>query len=248
MLDSLNSEDYYFCDSENTRQDFLRIIPRIDEKKIHTVLLACHDGFRNVESEKVEQIKKKYNIPLDKKYIFSLCTIDPRKNLVRALKTYIEFIKRHNIDDLYFVLGGGHFKSFIKDFEKEVSNFGEYKDKILKIGYVDDDDLAPLYSGAHWFVYTSQYEGFGLPPLEAMSCGCPVITSNNSSLPEVVGNAGIMIDWDNDEQHIESYEKYYYNPQLREENIKKGLERAKQFSWDKCTNTIADIIKQAVEK
>ena len=68
--------------------------------------------------------------------------------------------------------------------------------------YIDDEDLAPLYSGAEWFVFTSQYEGFGLPPLEAMACGCPVIASNNSSLPEVVGDAGIMIDWDSDEQHI----------------------------------------------
>ena len=88
------------------------------------------------------------------------------------------------------------------------------------------------------------YEGFGLPPLEAMSCGCPVITSNNSSLPEVVGDAGIMIDWDSDEQHIKAYENYYFNKELREQNRQKGLERAKQFSWSKCANEILDVIRK----
>ena len=111
-----------------------------------------------------------------------------------------------------------------------------------KAGYIDDEDLAPLYSGAEWFVYTSQYEGFGLPPLEAMSCGCAVITSNNSSLPEVAGDAGIMIDWDNEEEHVQAYEKYYFNPEIRNEYAQKGLERAKQFSWQKCTDEMVKVM------
>ena len=100
--------------------------------------------------------------------------------------------------------------------------------------------MAALYSGAEWFVYTSQYEGFGLPPLEAMQCGTPVITSNNSSLPEVVGDAGIMVDYDSLEQHIKAYGDYYFNEDLRKQNAAKGIERAKQFSWEKA----ADIILQ----
>ena len=99
-----------------------------------------------------------------------------------------------------------------------------------------------MYSGAEWFVYTSQYEGFGLPPLEAMSCGCPVITYNNSSLPEVVGDAGIMIDWDSDEQHIQAYEKYYYDENYRKEMALKGLERSKLFSWEKCANQMIEVM------
>ena len=81
--------------------------------------------------------------------------------------------------------------------------------------YTDDEDMEVLYSNAEWFVYTSQYEGFGMPPLETMACGTAVITSNNSSLPEVVGDAGIMIDWDSDEQHIKAYEKYYFDLDFR---------------------------------
>ena len=106
----------------------------------------------------------------------------------------------------------------------------------MHVGYVDDEDLPIFYSFAQWFVFTSQYEGFGLPPLEAMQCGCPVITSNTSSLPEVVGDAGIMIDWDNDNQHVAAYEKYYFDEKLRMLNSKKGLQRAKLFSWNKTVD------------
>ena len=244
MFNSLNERDNYFAISEYTRQDFLKYCPQIDENKITTTLLACGEDFKPQSEERVAAVRQKYNIHEGKKYIFSLCTLEPRKNLIRAVKTFIQFIKKNNIEDLVFVLGGGHWEDFIKKLEGEISNLGEYRDKIIKIGYVADEDLAPLYSGAEWFVYTSQYEGFGLPPLEAMSCGCPVITSNNSSLPEVVGNAGIMIDYDGDEQHIAAYEQYYFNENLRKENSAKGLCRAKEFSWEKCVNKMVETMKE----
>lgn len=244
LTDAITKNNYYFANSENTKKDFIKYFKNIDESKIFTTLLACNENFYPRQEEEVIRVKKKYNIPSDKKYLFSLCSIDPRKNSIRILKTYSEFIRKHNIDDLYFVIGGGHFKTFIEEFDKEVSSIEIEEGKILKIGYVDDEDLPALYSGAEWFVYTSMYEGFGLPPLEAMSCGCPVITSNNSSLPEVVGDAGIMIDWNSDEQHIQAYEKYYFENELRMKNRQKGLERAKQFSWKKCANEmIAEMRK-----
>ncbi|MFQ6704222.1 MAG: glycosyltransferase family 4 protein, partial [Alphaproteobacteria bacterium] len=196
------------------------------------------------DDKKIKIVLKKYNIPTDKKYVFSLCTLEPRKNLIRAVKTFIEFIKKNKIDDMVFVLGGAHWDKFIIKLEKEIQDFGNYKDKIIRAGYIDDEDLAALYSSAEWFVYTSQYEGFGLPPLEAMKCGCPVITSNNSSLPEVVGDAGIMIDWDSDEQHIAAYEKYYFDKKYRDSMAKKGLERSKQFSWDKTVDIIINDINK----
>lgn len=245
LCQTLNKDDYYFTNSDCTRNDFLKHYPVIDPNHITTTLLACDEKFKPADMETIVKAKRKYNIP-DKKYVFSLCTLEPRKNLIRAVKTFVEFIKKNNIDDMYFVLGGGHWEMFIDKLKQEISDLGEYQDKIIRAGYIDDEDLAPLYSGAEWFVYTSMYEGFGLPPLEAMSCGCPVITSNNSSLPEVVGDAGIMIDWDSDEQHIEAYEKYYFNSELRKKNRQKGLERAKQFSWKKCVNQIVEVIKSNI--
>lgn len=243
LTDSLCKEDYYFANSENTKNDFIKHYKNLDASKIKTILLACDEKFKPINNDEISKAKAKYNIPSDKKYVFSLCTLEPRKNLTRAVKTFILFIKKNNIDDLVFVLGGGQWDKFVSILEQEIENLGDYKNKIIKAGYIDDEDLPALYSGAEWFVYTSQYEGFGLPPLEAMSCGCPVVTSNNSSLPEVVDNAGIMIDFDSDEQHINAYEKYYYSEDLRKENALKGIKQAKIFSWDKCTN---EIVKELV--
>ena len=246
LCQSLNHDDYYFAISDYTKQDFLKHFPIIDKNKIFTTHLACNETFQPCSSEAIEKAKSKYNIPQNQKYIFSLCTLEPRKNLIRTVKTFIEFIKKNNIDDLVFVLGGGHWEIFIEKLEQEIANLKDYSDKIIKIGYVDDEDLPALYSGAEWFVYTSTYEGFGLPPLEAMSCGCPVITSNNTSLPEVVGNDGIMIDYDSDEQHIQAYEKYYFDKNCKETMAQKGIERAKHFSWEKCVDKILEVIENEI--
>lgn len=234
----------YFAISRSAKNDFVRLL-NMNPDDITVIPLAANDNFyHEKDDKKIKKVLEKYNIPTDKKYVFSLCTLEPRKNLIRSVKTFIEFIKKNNIDDMVFVLGGAHWDEFIGKLEKEIKDLGEYKDKIIRAGYVADEDLAALYSGAEFFVYTSQYEGFGMPPLEAMKCGCPVITSNNSSLPEVVGDAGIMIDWDSDEQHIAAYEKYYFDKKYRDSMAKKGLERSKQFSWNKTVDIIINDINK----
>jgi hypothetical protein len=185
-------------------------------------------------------------LPQDKKYIFSLCSLEPRKNLIRSVKTFLRFITKNKIDDLVFVLGGGTWTGFMDKFNAEIPELKDYKDKIFITGYVDTADLEILYSNAEWFVYTSQYEGFGMPPLEAMACGCAVITSNNSSLPEVVGDAAQTLTWDSDEEHVKAYEKYYFDNDFRQSMAKKGLERSKRFSWKKTVDGMLETI-EAVE-
>ena len=236
---------HYFAISENTKKDFLKHIPGLPEESITVVPLAASEKFYPEKSmQKISAAKEKYGIPADKKYMLSLCSLEPRKNIINACKAFCAFIKKHDIKDLVFVLAGGHWDSFMPVLNKELEGMGDAAKNIMQAGYVDDQDMSALYSGAEWFVYTSQYEGFGLPPLEAMQCGTPVITSNNSSLPEVVGNAGIMIDYDSIEQHIKAYGDYYFNEDLRKQNAAKGIERAKQFSWEKA----ADIILQEFRK
>lgn len=242
FIKEINNNDYYFTNSENTMKDFIKYCPLINSKKTFPVHLACATNFKP-QKENTKASLEKYSLPTNKKYVFSLCTLEPRKNLIRAVKCFIEFINKNNIEDIVYILGGGHWNGFIEKMENEIPDFDKYKHLILKAGYIDDEDLAPLYSGAEWFVYTSEYEGFGLPPLEAMNCGCPIITSNNSSFPEVVGDAGIMIDFDNDEQHIEAYEKYYFNKEMRKSCIQKGFEQAKKFSWTKCANQMIKVMK-----
>ena len=238
----LNESNYYFAISQSTKKDFCEIYPNINKDHIWVTYLAASETFTlNKSTNQLETVKNKYCIPASKKYVFSLCTLEPRKNLIRAVKTFVLFAEKNYVDDMIFVLGGGAWNAFEERLKKEADIADLYDKYVIRAGYIDDADLPILYSNAEWFVYTSQYEGFGLPPLEAMQCGCPVITSNNSSLPEVVGDAGIMIDWDSDDQHIKAYEDYYFNEQLRKENRQKGLSRAKDFSWDK---TIDEMLRR----
>lgn len=247
IVETINKQDYYFANSISTRNDFIKYVPNINPENIEVTYLGANENFYHEENlEKINKVKAKYNIPLDKKYNFSLCSLEPRKNLIFAIKNFIEFIKKNNINDFVFVLGGGHWDKFLALLEKEINDLDDYKDKILKIGYVDDEDLAALFSGAEMFVYPSVYEGFGMPVLEAMQCGCPVITSNVSSLPEVIGDAGIQIDPYKNEELVEAYEKMYFDENFRKECSQKGLERAKNFSWEKCVNKVLAVIKSKI--
>lgn len=235
-----NGDASYFAISEQTKREFLKYMPVLKKEQIKVTPLAAGTEFYKTDKEKIDVAKEKYGIPANKKYVFSLCTLEPRKNLIRAVKTFVEFVNKHRLDDIVFALGGGNVASFMPILEKELEKMGADAYRILLLGRIADSDLAALYSGAHWFVYTSQYEGFGLPPLEAMSCGCPVITSNNTSLPEVVGDAGIMIDWDSEKQHISAYEQLYFDERLRSSMAERGMTRSKQFSWKKTTNLMIE--------
>lgn len=244
IKESGNERDFFFFVSQNSQKDAQKYLPFINERNSKVAYLAANSNFApDKDFSKLERLKNKYKIPQNKRYVFSLCSLEPRKNLVRSVRSFIEFLKRNEISDLIFILGGGSWDSFIDLFNEKLGDYKNFSDRFILLGYVDDEDLSVLYSNAEWFVYTSQYEGFGLPPLEAMQCGCPVIVSNNSSLPEVVGDAGLLIDWDSDEQHIAAYEKYYFDENLRKENSKKGLEQAKLFSWKKTVNQILRLME-----
>ena len=248
MINSLDKSTYCFCISEQTKKDFLKYCgDRLDENKMFVMPIAtAQDFYPDKNEEKLKKVLDKYNVSKNQrgKYIFSLCTLEPRKNLIFTIKCFIEFIKENKIDDLYFYLGGGHWDDFIGQLEKEIYDLDKYKDKIVKLGYVDDEDVNTLYSNSLFFTYISLYEGFGMPPLEAMSCGTPVLTSNTSSLPEVVGDAAIMIDPTDKKACIDAMKNLYFNENLRNELSKKGLEQAKKFSWEKSTKIIIDSIKK----
>jgi glycosyltransferase involved in cell wall biosynthesis len=246
VVNSLNKDAYYFCISESTKRDFLTLFPgRLDKDKMITMPIAsAQDFFPEHNAEKLSMAFSKYgiNYKTGAKYLFSFCSLDPRKNLIFTIKCYITFIKKHKINDLCFYLGGVETTPFFDKLEDAVSGFNKYRDKIIFLGYVDDEDVNILYSNALFFAYISQYEGFGMPPLEAMRAGVPVITSNNSSLPEVVGDAAATIDYDSEEQCIKVFEDFYFNEDLRKSYIQKGLERAKLFSWERTAGIISNTI------
>jgi glycosyltransferase involved in cell wall biosynthesis len=235
VYNTINSKDYYLANSEYTRMDVLKYFPFIPENHIKTTLLGANEEFFPDRSE----------TPIDKKYIFSLCTLGKRKNILFAIRNFFEFINRHNIDDLYLVLGGGVWKRFEKELNETLNQFD--RSKVILTGYIDEAELRKYYSNALCFIYPSLYEGFGLPVLEAMKCGCPVISSNATSLPEVIGDCGIMVNPKSDEEMISAYEKMYYEPEFRSHCILNGLERANKFTWEKCATEILDYIKSIVE-
>ena len=245
LVKSINLDDKYFANSVNTKQDFIKYVPAVNPDNIIVIPLSTGKPYKKINDKTyIDQIKHKYKIPLDKKYILSLCNLDPRKNLIFSIKNFLNFIGKNSLDDFIFVLGGAKFKDFENILNENIENLCEKKDKILRIGYIDDEDMSALYSGAEMFVFPSLYEGFGIPVLEAMQCGLPVICSNTSSLPEVVGDCGIQIDPHSDKELIEAMEKMYFDRNFRENCITKGFKRAGLFSWEKCGRIIASVIKK----
>lgn len=249
MLDRLRWDNHVFAISQSTKNDIVRMSGHVDPDAITVIPLGANEFFYpNTDPAAFRAVREKYNIPGNKRYILSLCTKEPRKNIVNVVRAFIEFIDRDKIEDLVFVLAGGTWGIFKEELRKCVANLGDYADRIVNTGYVDDADVASLYSNAMWFVYTSRYEGFGLPPLEAMQCGCPVVTSFNSSLPEVVGDAALTVDSEDIDAHVAAYRRYYSDPALREEYSRKGIERAKRFSWARGAEIVCDTIRDTVAR
>ncbi len=239
IYNTINQNDFYVTNSECTRKDVLNYFD-IKEENIKTTLLGADTTFTPPLNPLPHGAEK------PTKYIFSLCTLGKRKNLIFAIKNFFKFINKNKIDDLKLVLAGGVWEKFKKELTDTIGDFDQSKIKVL--GYVKDEDLPNLYSNALMFIYPSLYEGFGLPVLEAMKCGCPVITSNVSSLPEVIGQAGIQINPENDEELIKAYEKMYYDSFFRELCIERGLIRAKNFSWEKCASELLSYIAEKTTK
>ena len=168
-----------------------------------------------------------------------LGTIEPRKNIERTIKAFIKY-KKEIKDDLKFVIVGGKGWKY-DNIMKLIESMGT---DIILTGYIDEEDKIPIYKLAQIFAFPSLYEGFGMPVLEAMAAGVPVVTSNVSSLPEVAGDAAILVDPLNEDEIFEAYKKILSDKKLQLEMIEKGLEQAKKFEWKES----AKVLEQIYEK
>jgi glycosyltransferase involved in cell wall biosynthesis len=229
---SIQNDDWVIAISESTKNDLCNLT-KLEPERVFVTLLAASDLFYHcIDASLQRSVRKKYGIP-DSKYVLSLSTLEPRKNIDHTIRCFINMIQQQNIHDLNLVLVGTKGWDFEKIFS-EVRYSGVLCDKIIITGFVDDYDLAPLYSGATMFVYPSFYEGFGLPVLEAMQCGVPVVTSNTSSLPEVVGDAGFLLDPRDSNSLCQCMLNIYNDPALAKKMSLKSISRAKMFSWKRC--------------
>lgn len=245
-LASLSTEnDWAICISHSTKNDLCSYLKFDPARVFVTHLAAARDIFYPCDNaEKIALAQSKYKV-YNIEYLLSLCTLEPRKNVEHLIRCFAQLVQDEKVKDLFLVLVGNPGWGYNKILE-EISNQPLLKNRIILTGRVADEDLAALYSGALAFLYPSFYEGFGLPPLEAMQCGVPVITSNTSSLPEVVGDAGIMLDPTDSDGLCQSILEIYNKPSLREAMSLKSLEQAKKFSWEKCTQQTLAAYKTAL--
>jgi glycosyltransferase involved in cell wall biosynthesis len=227
--------------SASTRND-LELFYKIDPQKITMTHSAVSDDFKvmNRNDPKMLEVKEKYNLPYH--FILYLGAIEPRKNILSIVKAYNQLrrLKNQELDKYKLVIAGARGwkeNGTMKEIEKS-----PWKDDIFNIGFIEPENKPYLYNLASLFVYPSFFEGFGFPPLEAMKSGVPVITSNNSSLPEIVGDAGILIDPEKPDEIYRAMREILLNKNLREKLREKGLNQAQKFSWRKTAEEFLEVV------
>ena len=231
--------------SEYSRQDISRTYG-IPLERITVTPLAAPPRFARITNEiDLQVVCRNYGIERD--YILSLCSIQPRKNLVRLIEAYSDLRQHHPGTELpQLVLAGK--KGWLENDVFQVAERSPAAKDIVFTGYIADRDLPALYSGALCFVYPSYFEGFGLPVIEAMRCGAPVIVGNRTSLPEVVSGAGVLIDPFDHKAIASAIAHLLSNPAAREDLRARGLERASAFDWLKTAKQTLQVYEQAVRK
>jgi glycosyltransferase involved in cell wall biosynthesis len=234
---------YAISISSFSREDLINFDKRINPENVFVAPLAASQKlfYKNTDRHDWEIVKEKYALP--DHYFLSVSGNDKRKNIRHLIKSFNKFIMQEKPGDIHLVLtgNGSHNRSMLDDMNinKEV------RDKIfIPDTFVDSNDLAVLYSNSISFFFMSLYEGFGLPALEAMQCGVPVVASSTTSLPEVVGDAGILLSPTNEDDLCQVMNNLYSDSSLRERYGNLGLKRAKTFSWKRCAEEYAAIFKQ----
>lgn len=234
-----NRPDCIITDSVNTQKDLINYL-KIPEEKIKVIPLAPNKNFKFIKNKSPiqEELELKYNIPSS--FILYAGSVEIRKNIPFLIKSYYKLLKS-GVKSKLILIGSLGYGS--EEILKTVEDLGLSK-QVIFLGYVPDQDLIKFYNTADLFVFPSLYEGFGLPPLEAMACGCPVITSNTSSLPEVVGNAGFTLDPVDYDSFAEAMYQILTSETLKNEMRDKSLERSKIFTWDKTASETWKVYEQ----
>lgn len=221
-------------DSNNSKNDIMKWTG-LPENKIKKIYPGVSKSFYLVrENRMIDSIKDKFRI--EGNFIFYNGSKKPHKNVLAIIGALSLLKRKYSLSYKLVVAGMQNSKYRETNFSKikyKVKNLNLGDDTIYT-GYVDEDDLCLLYNASSLFVFPSFYEGFGFPPLEAMACGCPVVVSNTSSLPEVCGDAAYYVNPYSVDSIAEGIHKVLTDENLRKSLIQKGLERVKMFSWEKC--------------
>jgi len=238
---SVQVADRIIAVSENTKRDLVENLG-VSPEKVHVVYLGIDFNRFNTD-DKLMNISSTYNI--DSEYILYVGTNFPHKNLRNLVAAFEKLIRTKRLPHV-LVLVGSSFNSFER---KALSGLAERLGGRLRLlGHVPDTDLPALYRNASLFVFPSLYEGFGIPPLEAMACGTPVVASNATSIPEVVGDAALVVDCTDVDELAEAMHRALTDKHLRQSLIKAGFERARTFRWENTARKTARVYKIAYER
>lgn len=222
------------ADSENTRRDAMRIL-NLPGEKITTVLCGIGPEFRPIgDTEALEACRRRYNLP--KSFILYVGTVEPRKNLPMLLKAYARLAAAEAQIPLVIVGRRGWMYEEVYELVETL----QISERVLFTGYIPAEDLPMVYNLTEFFVYPSLYEGFGFPPLEAMACGAPVITTAISSMQDQVGAAGLLTPPGDEQALFEAMRRLVQDDGLRRGLSEKGILHATRFSWP---NTARDTLR-----
>jgi glycosyltransferase involved in cell wall biosynthesis len=227
--------------SEHTRRDVIETYG-IDPSRIAAIPLAAPRHFYPVQDDRELQ-RVRHNYGIAGPYILSVGSIQPRKNLARLVNAYASLRGKFAPSDVPKLVLVGKCAWLYDETLRALEQMGVTESVILT-GYVPEADLPALYSGAVCFVYPSYFEGFGLPPLEAMKCGAPVIVGNQTSLPEVVGDAALTVDPFDVSSIAAAIERLINDLNLRRELSVKGQKRAEMFDWRETARRTLEIYRQ----
>ena len=244
LKQSCKRADVIITVSEFSKSEIVKYMG-IPEEKIVVMLSGVDLEFfnPNYPEEKIYDAGKKYGIA--REYFLYLGTIEPRKNIQRIIDAYVELKKKRN-DVPQLVLAGG--KGWLCDSIYENAARLNMPEDIIFTGYIDEADSPLLISGAKAFVFPSLYEGFGTPPVEAMACGTPVISANVASMPEVIGDAGLLVNPFEVDEICNAMERMMDDEMMRCELIEKGLERVQRYTWENSANVLLDVYKKILHE
>ena len=237
---SMKRADIIVTDSEFSKTEIIKYFPQYQDKiRVVPCGVDLNKFHPCTDTDKIERVKRDFET--GEEYFLYLGTIEPRKNLERLIEAYAEFVK--NTDNPpNLVLAGG--KGWLYDnIYAKAEKLGIEK-KVIFTKYIPSEDINALMCGAVAFVFPSIYEGFGMPPLEAMACGVPVLTSGEASLPEVTGDSAVIVDAYSVKSIAEGLGRIYSDRNLRERLSREGSERAEKFTWEKSAEILYKVYRE----
>ncbi len=228
--------------SESTRRDAMKIL-KISPEKIHAIPLGINTEFHRIHDTQVlEDCRQKYDLP--ETFILYVGLVEPRKNLPLLLEAYHDLSAQTQSPPLVIV---GRFGWGVEEVKQQITRLG-IQERVIFTGYVPTCDLPSIYTLAEIFVYPSIYEGFGFPPLEAMACGAPTITSAVSAMQDHVGEAGVLLPPDDCSALTQAMLRLLNEPELRRKYAAAGPVRAAEFSWEKTAAKTREVYRQVLQK